>query len=112
MGTPHENPVLLCRYQDGTYQDGRSLGWDVMIESAGTYEFTVNQEVFSEAGRMHLTLDGQVESRRLESGLNRAQFQLPAGKARLDVWIQEEGKPRVVFKENDSLGDVEARLVS
>jgi arylsulfatase A-like enzyme len=111
LGSTFENPVLLCRYQDGTYKDGRSLGWDVLIETAGVYEVTISQQPFSGPGKVYLDLNGVVESRELKIGGNQARFNLPEGEARIDIWMQEDGKPRIIFTENDSAGDVEVELI-
>ena len=60
---------------------------------------------------MYLKINGKDDSRQLETGENKAVFHLPAGKARLDIWMQEQGKPRILFTENDATGDVDVRLL-
>ena len=113
LGTEHENPVLLCRYQDGTYSDteNKPLGWDVFVKSAGNYEFTVNQDTFEDEGTICLSINGNQESKLLAPDENKGVFTLPAGKSRIDIWLQENGKPRTVFTESNSLGDVNARYL-
>jgi len=111
IGSPAENPVHLCRYQDTTHLEGKPAGWAVDIERAGQYELTVNRGPSSGKGMMYVEINGEQQNRPLKEGESTAIFQLPAGRAGLDVWVEEEGRPRVVHTRNHTLGDVDVRLL-
>ena len=106
LGNPAENPVTLCRYQDGTFVDGHSTGWSVEIESAGRYRVEVNRGDRVGPARLHVLFNGQEWSRPLLPGANAAMFSLPAGKGLLDVWTQEDARPRIRESANSPVGDV------
>jgi len=106
IGSDFENPSHLCRYQDSAYVDGKPTGWPVYIEKAGQYESTIDRGTSSVRAQMHVRLDGKRMMRPLDPNQNRAIFTLPEGDAMLDVWVQEENRPRVVHTKNDTTGDV------
>ena len=111
IGSDAENPVLLCRNQDATYKDGKPAGWAVVIERSGKYALTINRGESSGKGRMYVKINGRDMSQPLKQDENKAIFQLPSGKAVLDIWAQEEGKPRVVHTSTNTIGDVNVRLL-
>jgi arylsulfatase A-like enzyme len=111
LGSDAENPLLLCRYQDGTYRGGVPHGWSVEIEQAGRYRLTINRGEADGKGRMHVTFNGQSWSRPLGAGENAAVLDLPKGKGVLDAWFVEEGKDRVVVSDNSTIGNVEVRRI-
>jgi len=111
VGSVSENPVLLCRYQDGSYRDGIPHGWSVEIERSGRYRFTINRGEFSGAGRLYVSWNGRQSSRPLAAGENSAVFALERGKGVIDVWSVEDGKERVIFSDNSTIGDAQVELV-
>lgn len=111
LGSDAENPTHLCRYQDSAYCDGQPTGWPVRILRGGRYEFTINRRPTNAKCTMFVKLDGQQMSHTLAPGENKAVFPLPSGKAKLQVWVEEEGKPRVIHRQNDTIGDVDVRRI-
>ena len=109
LGSDEEQPAVLCRYQDQTYEDGEPTGWAVEIERGGEYELTVNRGGESGPVTMYVRVDDGVTSAELAAGTASAVFELAAGKVVLDVWVQEPGQPRVVISNNGTLGDVTVR---
>ena len=104
-----EQPTVLCRYQDQTYKDGQPAGWPVEIERGGKYELTVNRGGESNPAVMHVRVNDSVTSAELAAGAASAVFELPAGEAVLDIWVQQPGQPRVIISDNGTLGDVTVR---
>ena len=116
LGSDMETPVLLSRYQDSTYVDGKPTTWSVFVERAGTYEFEVRAEQ-TPAEEMRLRIDGpgggpiggNEWAQPLQPGETRAEFDLPAGPAQIDVWVQARGKPRKLIADNSREGNVIVR---
>ena len=109
LGSDEEQPTLLCRYQDQTYKDGQPTGWHVEIERGGKYELTVNRGDDTSAAAMHVRVSDRVAREELADGAASAVFELPTGKAVLDIWVQQPGRPRVIISDNGTLGDVTVR---
>lgn len=109
IGSDKENPVHLCRYQDSAYINGKPTGWLVTIEKSGEYEFTINRGESTAAGEMCIKINDKVMSKPIGEGKNRAVFHLIASKTKLDVWVEEEGKPYTPRSIEDTIGDVDVR---
>jgi hypothetical protein len=107
LGSEAENPVHLCRYQDGTYRDGVPTGWSVRVERSGRYRFTIQRGPLAGPGKLCATWNGRTMSRPVGADSSSAEFDLDAGPGTIDVWFQEEGKPRQVLSENAPVGDVD-----
>ena len=100
-----ENPSVLCRYQDSTYVDGAPAGWSIEVERAGLYQMEVETGgVVAET--LHIAINGEERSFPLLAGSRAITFELPAGPAVLDVWVQQVGEPRTIVRDNSTLGDV------
>ncbi len=110
LGSEKENPVLLSRYQDSTYVEGKPTTWSVFIERAGKYRFAVRAER-TPAEEMRLNIDGNESAQPLRPGAAQAEFELPAGPARIDVWVQAKGKPRMLTTDNSREGNVTVRYL-
>lgn len=114
LGSDKENPVLLSRYQDAAYVGGKPTAWPVFIERAGKYSFEVRAER-TPAEEMRLRIDGPIggseAAQPLQPGEARAEFDLPAGAARLDIWVQAAGKPRKLTVDNSREGNVTVRYL-
>jgi hypothetical protein len=104
VGSDAENPMLLSRYQDSTYIDGKPTSWSVQIARAGRYRFAVRAEA-TPAEEMHVVLNG-AESVEPLGATDSAEFELPAGLARLDVWVQATGQDRRLTVDNSREGNV------
>jgi arylsulfatase A-like enzyme len=111
LGAAAENPTYLCRYQDGAYVDRQPTGWPVYIERSGTYEFAINRGPVTDKGRIYLRINDTTMSKPLDQGQTQATFPLPAGKAKLNVWVEEQAKPHVPRSQEDTIGDVVVRLL-
>ena len=108
LGSDHERATILCRYQDATWVNGKPTTWTVEIEKAGPYELTVDRGEDSGPAEMYMNLNGEVSSKPADRG-NRAVFELPDGKAEIDVWVQPKGKARALITDNSAVGDVAVR---
>ncbi|MBG86089.1 MAG: arylsulfatase [Verrucomicrobiales bacterium] len=106
IGNPAENPVLLCRYQDSRYVDGKPTGWPVKIEQAGRYRLSVELADRNTGGRIHVAWQGKSQSRPVLPGTNSASFSLTAGEGLLDIWFQQDDKPRESVTNNGTIGNV------
>jgi len=111
IGSEHENPVHLCRYQDSHYIDGSPQGWPVKIIHAGSFEVSINRSGHIGKGSLHVKIGNYSEHHGLEHGTNRAVFELPEATGILDIWFEEEGKGRTPFKKNHTIGDVTLRRI-
>ncbi|MDA2924535.1 arylsulfatase, partial [Acidobacteria bacterium AH-259-L09] len=109
LGTDAENPARLCRYQDANYKDGRPHGWTLEVVQPAQYEISIDRGKYTGKGRMYVRWLHKSMSQPLDAGENTAVFELPAGKGILDVWFQEDGKDRVTFSDNRTIGDLDVR---
>ncbi|QDU15728.1 Arylsulfatase [Gimesia maris] len=100
-----ENPSILCRYQDGSFQKGVSEGWMVKIVRSGLYRIKINRKT-AKPGRLSVNWQGRTLHDFLSPGESAAEFELKAGTGLLDIWFQAEGEDRVYPGDNSSLGDV------
>ena len=106
VGSKEENPVRLCRYQDGHFVDGYSQGWDVEVQNAGHYRVEVVSTQSIGQSHVFLSWQDQLHWRPVEGSNPIAQFYLRAGTGRLDIWMQENGGKRVRPGDNSVAGDV------
>jgi len=111
LGSDAENPTYLCRYQDSSYIDQKPTGWPVYIERSGKYELTINRGDSLEKTRMFVKLGKKTISQPLDQGKSKAVFTLPSIRAKLNVWVQEQGKPYVPRSVEDKIGDVIVRRI-
>ena len=111
IGCDAENPVRLCRYQDGTYQDGIPHGWRVAVEQRARYRFTINRGEFNGPGALHVSWQGRQFDCPLDAGENTGVFGLQAGNGMIDVWFVEAGKQRVALTDNSTIGDTDVELL-
>ena len=63
-------------------------------------------------GRIYVNINGKEMSKPLEKGENKTVFNLSSGEANLDIWFQENGKPREIYTENNTIGDVDVKLIN
>lgn len=90
LGTPYENPSLLCRYQDGhrVYgTDAEPLGWPIRIGETARFRIDASASG-NRAGNLVIDWMGKRRAVRLASGQRTAEFVLEAGDGMLDVWIE------------------------
>ena len=107
IGSDTENPLHLCRYQDGTYRDGIPRGWSVEIERAGKYGVSINRGPLAGPGRLFVSWKGQQTNRSIGADANSAVFELSAGTGVIDVWFVQDGHERVILSNNNPPGDVD-----
>ena len=110
IGNVSENPVHLCRYQDGNYRAGKPHGWKVQIERSGTYRVSLKRTATT--GRINVRWKGQFVSGTVSTKSDSPSFTLSAGKGILDVWFVAEGQQRHVISDNSTAGDVVLELIS
>lgn len=96
LGTPHEDPVILTR------QDWRGSGWaprdcghwEVEVAAAGQYDVRLRFRAPERKASAHFALAGKSLDRPVAAGEGTVLFsgvELPAGPARLEAWIAEDG---------------------
>ena len=107
IGNDAENPVRLCRYQDGNYVDGFPYGWTVKIERGGKYRFTINRGSLAGQGSLHVRWQGKETLLPLGEAENSAIGQLTAGEGVIDIWFVPDGAERVRISPNIPAGDVD-----
>jgi len=102
LGTLHENPVTLTR-QDWRGAEGwgnEHLGyWEVKVATAGEYDITLRFSARLPAREAHFRLGDNSLSQALDEGATACVFQrvpLPAGDARLEAWLEADGRRRGV----------------
>ena len=94
LGTGKENPVLLCRYQDGHRRfgtDAESVGWPVLIEETGVYRITVrdSKELKSNGKALVASWNGKIEKLQSQASIRFMEIELSAGKGMFDVWLED-----------------------
>ena len=94
LGTGKENPVLLCRYQDGHRRfgtDPEPVGWPVLIEEPGLYRITVrdSRELKSNGRTLVASWNGEIERSQSQASIRFMEIELKAGKGMLDVWLED-----------------------
>ena len=106
IGNPAEQPLVLSRYQDSKYVDGKPVGWDVVIEQSGRYRLSINRAETESSGRIHMRFNDRVQTRPVLPGGNSATFTLPSGKGSLEIWYQADGAKRTHVTNNGTVGNV------
>lgn len=106
IGSPAENPVHLCRWQDAIHQNGKAQGWSVEIERAGEYEISIERGSFSGDGQLVVIWKGKERREPLKGGTS-VRVNLAAGRGNLEVWLELGDRGRVEFTDNSTAGDVE-----
>jgi len=110
VGTQHENPSHLCRYQDGTYVDGTPHGWSVKVATTGLYRMTVNVPL-KKRGRVFVQWRDKTLAKTVTPDEPSADFQLEAGQGTVDIWYQAHGEERIIVSDNSTTGDVTLELL-
>ncbi len=111
VGSDEENPLRLCRYQDGTYRgDGFSHGWAVEVVRDGNYKLHVDQGDVKQPvpGRIHVRWLERENSIATKDG--QAVFKLGKGTGTLDIWFQADGETRKRIGLNTTEGNVKLQF--
>lgn len=90
LGTSHENPALLCRYQDGHRRfgtDAEPIGWPVKIGHAATYRIAIRSDD-AVGSVLVISWQGREQRIRLAPAQRMADFELEAGEGMIDVWLE------------------------
>lgn len=111
IGNDAENPVRLCRYQDGNYVDGKPHGWTVMVERGGKYRFTINRGSLEGQGSLHVLWQGNETVQPVAEGQSSAIADLVAGKGVIDIWFVPDGATRIIISNNGTAGDVDVERI-
>ena len=107
IGNEAENPVLLCRYQDGNYRNGIPHGWTVCVERGGKYRFTINRGALQGQGGLHVLWQGNETVLPLGATENSTIGELSPGKGVIDIWFVPDGAQRVPISDNGTAGNVD-----
>ncbi len=104
----HENPCLLCRYQDSNFRDGLPYGWSVEIAESRLYEVHIERGDLNGPVELHVTWQGMQTTQSLEADSSSAKFPLTAGTGLLDIWLQQPGRSRtrIGIGNNGTAGNV------
>lgn len=111
IGNDAENPVRLCRYQDGNYVDGTPHGWTVCVERGGKYRFTVNRGSLTGQGSLHVVWQDHETILPVGENQNSAVAGLAPGDGVIDVWFVPDGATREVISNNSTAGDVDVQRI-
>jgi hypothetical protein len=111
VGAKEGNPVRLCRYQDGHYENGNSQGWDVDVLRSGPYRVEVTRSKSIGPGHVFLRWQNRILWKPVAGRNPTAQFYLNSGIGRLEVWFQEDGVKRARPGGNSSGGDAIIRYM-
>lgn len=107
IGNDAENPVRLCRYQDGNYKDGVPHGWTVNVERGGKYRFTINRGAQEGQGSLHVLWQGNETVLPVGETESTVIGELTSGEGVIDIWFTPEGAERVPISDNGTAGDVD-----
>lgn len=107
IGNEAENPVCLCRYQDGNYKSGIPYGWTVHVERGGKYRFTINRGLLEGQGGLHILWQGKETILPLGASENSAIGELTPGKGVIDIWFTPKATKRVPISNNGTAGNVD-----
>jgi arylsulfatase A-like enzyme len=107
IGNDAENPVRLCRYQDGNYVDGVPNGWTVKVERGGKYRIAIDRGTLEGQGSLHVLWQGKKTVVPLSQTESSAVIGLTEGDGVIDIWFVPDGAQRVIVSDNDTAGDVE-----
>ncbi len=91
VGTEHENPSLLCRYQDGHRHygtDPEPLGWPILIENEGRFRIAKTDPQFLGAV-MGIRWLGEERRIRMASAQSSVEIELKSGEGMLDIWTED-----------------------
>ncbi len=91
LGTKHENPSHLCRYQDGHRlygTDPEAIGWPVRIEEGGRFSISKTDPTFLGA-IMAIQWQGKVTRKRFASSQSSVEVILESGEGMIDVWVED-----------------------
>ncbi|MGY8769011.1 MAG: arylsulfatase [Pirellulales bacterium] len=106
LGASAEPQSILCRYQDGHFEQGKPQGWSVVVSQTGQYEVRINQTI--ESGEaIHYVWNNQRQV--IPASKTKGQtsiIPLTKGHGRLDIWVQKTDGNRSYFTENNTVGDV------
>lgn len=111
IGSREENPLRLCRYQDGNYVDGVPRGWTVKILRSGRYEVSFKPAEISGAGEIYVRWNGETRSQSIKAHESSAVFELEGGAGVIDIWFTAKGEERTIASDNSTAGDVDIGLV-
>ena len=107
IGNEAENPVCLCRYQDGSYEAGIPYGWTVHVERGGKYRFTIDRGSQEGQGGLHVLWQGNESVLPMGESENSAVGKLTSGEGVIDIWFTPDGTKRVPISNNGTAGNVD-----
>lgn len=111
IGAVEEPSTQLCRYQDGTFIDGISRGWQVRIARPGTFRVEMPNRP-TEVGVLFIKWNGTLHQHTILTKSQSVEVFLDSGEGNLDIWYQPRGKSRAYITDNSTAGDVLIRWTS
>ena len=109
LGDELSAQTRLCRYQDGTFEQGYSQGWSVVVATAGRYQLRINRGDSGAAGQLFVSWQNHTDQFPSTDGT--ATVNLRAGRGTLDIWFVADGQKRARPGDNSTLGDVAIRRI-
>ncbi|MHB8864202.1 MAG: arylsulfatase [Pirellulaceae bacterium] len=103
IGTPHENPSVLTRqdWREGTWSPNSVGHWELHVAQAGVYDVHVEFDAATAPEVARVDVAGVTAQLSVEAGAESCDFpgvELPAGDARLRLWLEQDEKIRGVYQ--------------
>lgn len=106
IGSPAQEKIHLCRYQDATYRNGRPIGWPVRIQEAGRFDLQLQRGNLKGPLDVTISWQGDQGSLTLAPGKNTLRVTLVPGEGLLSVTLWNEDGEEIVISDNGTTGDV------
>lgn len=106
VGSDAENPVYLCRYQDGSYVNRKPTGWALVVEQQGDYEITINRGESNGVGKFIVQYDSTCVIEPLKQNENHVIVSFNKGETFFNAWVEEAGEKYTPRSNEDLIGDV------
>lgn len=105
IGHSQAESTHLCRYQDGSWVDGRSTGWPVRVVTEGRYRAIVRRGETPGSLRLRVRWQGDEQLLALDSR-DATELSLTAGTGLLEIFLVDEAGSEVEIRGNGTAGDV------
>jgi arylsulfatase A-like enzyme len=106
VGHPQTTSTHLCRYQDGSWVDGRSTGWLVRVVRAGGYRAVVRRGETAGELRLRARWQGNEQIVPLDRRDATTELSLAAGTGLLELVLVDKAGNEVELQGNATVGDV------
>lgn len=102
-----DRPIVLCRYQDGQFQSGKSTGWPVDVRRGGTYVLQIRRDTVEKGGHVSVRWRDTVKRYRVDRPSDPLTVELEPGRGLLQVLFQpHDADQPIQSSQNTTDGDV------